>query len=176
MTYPRVLGLDLSLTGTGIAHIDGSTCTVRTRGKDGDRRLIQIQDAVRAACAPGVDLAVIEGLPTHGAYMIGTLGVVHGAVRVVLAILGIPYVYIPVTTLKAYATGKGGADKAKMAAAALGATGLMFADDNQCDAWWLRMAGLDRLGHAEVVLPAAQRARLGAVKKWPDVRPVVAAA
>ena len=40
---PAVLGIDPSLTATGIAYRDGTTATVRTR-HTGDRRLIAIQE------------------------------------------------------------------------------------------------------------------------------------
>lgn len=179
----RVIGLDLSLTATGIAYADGSTSTVKTRANDGDRRLLRIQDAIRAAIAPGADLIVIEDIPSHGAYMIRTMGIVHGAVRAVLATTNIPHALMSPTSLKAYATGKGAwkrdADgsknnKAPMANAALEHTGRTFATTDECDAWWLRAAGLDHLGEPEFALPAAQRARLDAVK-WPSVRATAAA-
>ena len=38
------------------------------------------------------------------------------------------------------------------------------ADDNQCDAWWLRQAGMCRLGIMEEIdLPKVQQAALDAV-------------
>ncbi|MFJ4681999.1 hypothetical protein [Streptomyces sp. NPDC088789] len=40
----RVLGLDLSITATGMALPDGATHTFKTRTADGDRRLQYIAD------------------------------------------------------------------------------------------------------------------------------------
>ncbi|GAA2199816.1 Holliday junction endonuclease [Streptomyces bangladeshensis] len=162
-TKPRVLGLDLSITATGYALPDGQTGTFKGPWK-GDWRLVAIKTAI-AGQADGIDLAVIEDLPTH-AKSAGITGMVHGAVRTVLMELGVPYVLITPATLKAYATGKGNADKTAMAIAALKRAGREFADDNQCDAWWLRAAGLDWYGHAEFDVPKAQRDRLGKVA-WP---------
>lgn len=161
----NVIGLDLSLTGTGIAHPDGTVTTVKTRTGDGDRRLVHIADAIADAVDQAIDLVVIEDLPTH-AKSAGITGMVHGAVRLILHGAEIPYVLVPPATLKAYATGKGNADKTAMAVAALKRAGQEFADDNQCDAWWLRAAGLDWYEHAEIVMPQAQRDRLAKVA-WP---------
>ncbi|MGV9756980.1 Holliday junction endonuclease [Streptomyces tricolor] len=162
-TKPRVLGLDLSITATGYALPDGQTGTFKGPWK-GDWRLVAIKTAI-AGQADGIDLAVIEDLPTH-AKSAGITGMVHGAVRTVLMELGVPYVLITPATLKAYATGKGNADKTAMAIAALKRAGREFTDDNQCDAWWLRAAGLDWYGAPEFEVPKAQRDRLGKVA-WP---------
>lgn len=160
-----VLGLDLSLTATGICHPDGSVTTVKTRTVDGDERLVQIADAIATAVDDWVDLVVMEDLPTH-AKSAGITGMVHGAARLVLRGADVRYVLVTPATLKAYATGKGNADKTAMAVAALKRAGREFADDNQCDAWWLRHAGLDWFEAAEVVMPQAQRDRLAKVA-WP---------
>lgn len=165
----RVLGLDLSLTATGICLTDGATLTIKTRQKDGDRRLVHIADALTSMIGDGssVDLAVIEDLPKH-AMAAGITGMVHGVARAVLLRAGIPYALVAPATLKAFATGKGSGDKTPMAMAAYKRAGVEFGDDNQCDAWWLRAAGLDWYGAAEFELPKAQRDRLGKVT-WPTL-------
>lgn len=169
---PTVIGLDLSLTGTGIAYRDASTGTVKTRTADGDRRLLTIAEAIRIAVGgdtgpgPAVDLAVLEDLPKH-AMAAGITGMVHGIARAVLLEAAVPYALVAPATLKAYATGRGAGDKTGMAMAAYKRAGVEFGDDNQCDAWWLRAAGLDWLGVPEVALPQAQRDRL-LKAKWPS--------
>lgn len=166
MTYqPEVLGLDLSITATGVALPDGKLLTIKATS-GGDHRLVRIEQFLRAIPI-GVDLAVIEDLPTQ-AMSAGITGMVHGVVRATLINLGIPYVLITPATLKAFATGKGNADKTAMALAAFKRAGLEFGDDNQCDAFWLRAAGLDRLGFPLFDLPAAQRERLAKVS-WPNL-------
>jgi len=166
-SQPRVLGLDLSLTATGICMPDGSTLTLKTQSKDGDRRLVAIAHTIRHAATDGADLAVIEDLPTH-AMSAGITGMVHGVARAALIEAGVPYALVSPATLKAYATGKGSGDKTPMAMAAYKRAGIEFPDDNQCDGWWLRIAGLDWLGHPLFDLPQAQRDRL-AKAKWPSV-------
>lgn len=173
-----VIGLDLSITATGICYPDGSTLTVPTKTDDGDARLLHIAEAVCFAIGSGVDLAVIEDLPTH-AHGAGITGMVHGVVRSELIQAGVPYALVTPSTLKAYATGKGTGDKTAMALAAFKRAGVEFADDNQCDAWWLRAAGLDWLGDPLFEMPAAQREHLvgknskGKPKaKWPTLKAV----
>lgn len=161
----RVLALDLSICATGYALPDGQTGTFKGPWK-GDWRLVALKSAV-AGHADAIDLAVIEDLPTH-AKSAGITGMVHGAVRTVLMELGVPYVLITPATLKAYATGKGNADKTAMAIAALKRTGREFPDDNQCDAAWLRWAALDWYGQPEFDMPKIQRDRLTKVT-WPDL-------
>ncbi len=175
-----VLGLDLSITSTGICYPDGSTLTVPTRTEQGDLRLLHIAEAVCFAIGAGVDLAVLEDLPTH-AHAAGITGMVHGVVRSELLQAGVPYALVTPATLKAYATGKGTADKTLMAMSAFKRAGVEFADDNRCDAWWLRTAGLDWLGEPLFELPAAQREHLVGLNKkgkpkvkWPTMPKAVA--
>lgn len=170
----RVLGLDLSLTATGVCLTDGITLTIKTRQKDGDRRLVHIADALTSMIGDGstVDLAVIEDLPKH-AMAAGITGMVHGVARSVLLRAGIPYALVVPATLKAFATGKGAGDKTPMVMAAYKRAGREFGDDNQCDAWWLRAAGLDWYDAPEFTLPQAQRERLAKVA-WPEREAVAA--
>lgn len=170
----RVCGLDLSITAPGLCLPDGTTRTIKTNPKDGDRRLQHIVDQVGLALGEGpddigdgVDLVVIEGPVVRSSAAV-TIGMVHGAVRLRLLDFDTPYVLITPATLKAYATGKGNADKTAMAIAALKRTGREFPDDNQVDAAWLRWAALDHYGQPEFTLPQAQRDRLTKVV-WPEL-------
>ena len=112
----NVLGLDLSLTATGVCLPDGTTFTIKTKTADGDKRLIIIEDTI-TRIAPGTSLAVIEDLPTH-AKSAGITGMVHGVVRAALVRSNVPAAFVVPATLKAYAAGSGSADKAAMAVAA----------------------------------------------------------
>jgi Holliday junction resolvasome RuvABC endonuclease subunit len=162
----RAIGLDLSITATGIVDSDGAAHTVKTR-EAGDRRLLVIAaEAIRAAM--GCDLAVIEDLPTH-AKSAGITGMVHGAVRAALLGQGIPYVLITPASVKKFATGKGNAGKPEMAVALFKRAGLELGDDNQVDAFWLRAMALEYYGQPTVPIPALNRAALAAVKGWPEV-------
>ncbi|MBT3164036.1 Holliday junction endonuclease [Streptomyces sp. Vc74B-19] len=172
---PAVVGLDLSITAPGIAYRDGSTHTVVTRQKDGDGRLAVIEEAVQIAVGgeqyglgPLPDLVVMEDIPQNS-HAAKPIAMVHGVVRNLLRKEGVPYALVTPATLKAYATGKGSGDKVPMALSAYKRAGREFADDNQCDAAWLRWAGLDWLGFPEFDVPAAWRERLNKVS-WPEVK------
>lgn len=171
MDIPKVIGLDLSLTSTGIALTNGTTVVIKGAANLGDWRLCRIRDAVAHAIdTDRPDLVVIEDLPTH-AKAAGITGMVHGVVRAMLVDREVPYALVSPATLKAYATGKGNADKAGMLWAAYRWASVEFADDkggDQCDAWWLRAAGMQHLGRPVVDLPAAQVARLDKAK-WPEL-------
>lgn len=161
----KVLGLDLSITGTGVAHtVEGAVCThtIKTREKDRDARLVQIQNEIREYAA-GAELCLIEA-PTPRSPSSVTSGMVQGAARLVLLELGIPYGTMMPATLKKYATGKGTGDKIPMAIAALKRAGLEFPNDNECDGFWLWVAANDHLGQPVFDLPAVNRESLGKIK------------
>lgn len=161
----RVVGLDLSITATGICGLDGTCTTIGGKADRGDRRILDIRDAVIGA-ATDAQLAVIEGLAVHGHGNAMAAAQVMGAVKVALWERLVPYVEVPPATLKKYATGKGNAGKPDMAVALYKRAGLELDDDNQVDAWWLRAMGMEHLGAPVVDLPAAQLAALEKVR-WP---------
>lgn len=162
----NVLGLDLSLTSTGVALPDGTTHTITTdAAEDLEVRLdiivTGIVDLIRR-----VDLAVIEDLPRN-ARGAGSTGPVHGAVRYYLYRLGIPIARPTAATIKKFATGVGNCGKDAMAIAAMKRVQLDFSGrPDECDAWWLRAAGLDAYGIPLVEVPKAQRDALAKVD-WP---------
>lgn len=166
MTAPRVMGLDLSITATGVALPDGTVTTLRFGADLGDRRLLSIHHHLYDAIAfDHLDLVVIEDLPVN-ARAGGVIGMVHGVVRRLLLEHGAPYLLVPPATLKTYATGKGNSDKPDMRMSLYQRAALDLRDNNQVDAVWLRLLGLDHLGHPELTLPATHRRaldKLGAV-------------
>ena len=108
-----------------------------------------------------MDLVVLEDFTSGLKGSAGhALGLTHGAVRALQTDFGIPYVVISPNTLKAFATDNGACDKAAMILAAYKRGEIEFRDDNQCDAWWLAVAGRDRTGDPLFPLPQSQRIRL----------------
>lgn len=157
---PGVLGVDPSLSGTGLAWGDDATSTC---GGTGDQRLWVITHAIRELGR--LDLAVVEDLPTHGMGA-GKTGMAQGAVRLALMSTLTPYVLVPPATLKTYATGRGNATKPDMRVSMLSRFGTDLRDENQVDAWWLRAMGMDYLGAPIVTLPQTHRRALDKVE-WP---------
>lgn len=182
MSAPAVVGLDLSITATGVASgdVDNRSTFTAISMQSGDERLDDLTENIVMACAEfryldfgaaqPADLVVIEG-PVLRSQAALILGMLHGAVRVDLIRRKIPYAIVPPATLKKFATGKGNASKAEMAVALYKRTGMeMGGDDNQVDAWWLFAAGMQHLGSPVVDLPAAQIAALDKVV-WPGRTP-----
>jgi Holliday junction resolvasome RuvABC endonuclease subunit len=168
----NILGLDLSLTATGVCLPDGTTFRTpqRNDAKHGDQRLLDIVTDLADRCLPygRIHLAVLERVPPTGP-TVTQLATVHGAVRLWLAQERISLVEIAPATLKAYATGGGKSEKSDMRMVLYQRTGRDIRDNNECDAWWLWQAALDRYGDQRAItLPKAQRARLDK-PAWPDL-------
>jgi Holliday junction resolvasome RuvABC endonuclease subunit len=151
---PCVIGLDLALVKTGIAHADGTTEVFKAPDKTvGVERLVLIRDRILAVLPLHTELVVIEDYAPgamHRALDIGELG---GVVRCALWDSGVPYMLVNPNVLKRYATGTGRADKFQVMQAAekrLGYTG-HFHDES--DALWLRAVGWALLGQPIVELP-----------------------
>ncbi len=113
----RVMGVDPSLTSTGVAYRVASgvrAYTIQTKYK-GTRRLRHIRDALLQhikACNP--TLVAMEGYAlgfrgkSNTVFGLGELG---GVLRVALAEQGLEVLIVPPTSLKMYITGSGRADK-----------------------------------------------------------------
>jgi Holliday junction resolvasome RuvABC endonuclease subunit len=159
-----VVGLDLSMTATGLAHtVSGSACWHLVKPKLAkDRRLGEIKDRVRQY-VDGADFVLVEMLPPNmkGA---GITGMVQGVIRQMLIERGIPYGDIGPSSLKKYATGRGNASKTEMSLAAMKRAGVELAEDNLCDAWWLWVMANDHLGQPVFSLPQLQRGELGKIE------------
>ena len=162
---PRIVGLDLSLTCTGIADVAG-TVTVKTKSR-GPERLAEIRAVVRDYTR-AADVVVIEGYAYgrhNGMAAIGELG---GVIRLLLHTHGIASVAVPPASLKRYATGRGNATKDEVLGAAFKRFVGFDGGNDEADAAWLRAMALDHYGHAVCDMPAANRTALDAIS-WPDL-------
>jgi Holliday junction resolvasome RuvABC endonuclease subunit len=174
-----VIGLDLSLTSTGMS--DGATTwLITSKGHKGDdlahrgSRLRQLRTQVLDQAAQA-DLVVIEG-PSLGQARQGGQHDRAGLwwqVIDALQSLGVAVAEVPPATLKRYATGKGNANKGQMIEATTRRAPDVdtAGDDNRCDAFWLAALGHDHLGQPVIDIPAAHRAALDAVR-WPGLSSV----
>ncbi|MFE6634716.1 hypothetical protein ACFVFT_14735 [Streptomyces tendae] len=168
----RVAGLDISLTGTGIATLGGTTLIPSTgRRKDTivqrRTRLKGITDQVLTAVGV-VDLAVIEG-PSHHSVggSVWDRGGLWWLIVDGLCARDIPVAVMPPMSRAKYATGNGGSRKAAVMEAAQRRYGAILDNDNEADALVLRAAGLDWLGTPLAEVPDGHRAALAGVQ-WPD--------
>ncbi|MYR60042.1 hypothetical protein GTY54_28695 [Streptomyces sp. SID625] len=168
----RVAGLDISLTGTGISTLGGTT-RVPTTGRRRDSilqrrtRMTHIKDTVLTEVGD-VHLACVEG-PSHHSVggSVWDRGGLWWLIVDGLCARGIPVAVIPPMSRAKYATGSGGARKAAVLDAAQRRYGAILPSDDEADALILRAMGLDWLGVALTEVPDGHRAALAGVQ-WPD--------
>lgn len=170
----RVLGLDLSLTSTGVATIDedGLSAWVFKPSGEGLHRL-RSAVAELAYWGRDIDLAVIEG-PSYGSAP-GQRGHHERAglwwmVRDVLDKRDVRVAIAPPKNLKLYATGKGNASKDMVLVAAAKRFPEWEGGNDAADAAWLAAMGAHHLGRPFVNLTVTGRAALDGVQ-WPEVTP-----
>ena len=165
----RVIGLDLSLTATGIAT-DTATYTLSSRklGLTGTARLAWYRDQITIH-ATHADLAIIEGYAYGAIHKREALGELGGTIRLALWDHQIPYIDIPPKLLKKYATGNGNATKPEMVLAAQRHLGYTGTDHNCADAMWLRAIAIDHYTPGRTPNPTRpERDELLAQITWPE--------
>ena len=154
----RIIGLDLSLTATGIATPD-LVGTIKSKFR-GPRRLVEIRADILEHCTRD-DIAVIEGYAFGRHNQAAHLGELGGVVRVALYEAGVRILTVPPASLKRYATGKGNASKEDVLAAAIRRLGYQGSSTDEADALWLRQIGLAKYAPDDAVnVPAENRAAL----------------
>lgn len=175
MSRRLVRGLDLSLTGAGIAGA-GWARTLGSKGKRTDTyamrrtRLHRLTDRILDTVGP-CDLAVVEG-PSYGSRGAGTWDRAGLWWLVVdrLAARDIPVAVVTPTARAKYATGDGRAGKQAVVEAVGPRYGVALRDDNQADAYALLAMGHDWLDEPLAPVPAKNRAALARVE-WPLLLP-----
>ncbi|MEW2302047.1 hypothetical protein AB0958_19075 [Streptomyces sp. NPDC006655] len=181
---PHVVGLDISLTATGIASSCGRTEVVGFKGSTSKEKITNLpiprrRDELEALCARIItavgtpELVVIERpAPSRsggGAHERAWLWwETYGR----LIDQGIPVGFLAIQQLKLYATGKSTGSKGPVidAVARRWPAWATDGDDNRADAVVLMAAGRDRLGEPLATVPKAHRA---AIEKadWPTTLP-----
>lgn len=175
MTQPLVIGLDLSLTCTGVAG-PGWSDIIRTKRR-GDDRLNHLLAAV-ADFVKRADLVVMEG-PSYGhANLAGheDLAGLRVLVRQYCYRRHIPYGVVPPSSLKMFATGRGNATKGEVRSGVADRYGHHtegVGRYDQADAYTAMAMGLHHLGHPLADVPdRALQALAGCA--WPETVAVAA--
>jgi Holliday junction resolvasome RuvABC endonuclease subunit len=177
---PRVLGVDPSLTGTGICRVSDyveELATVRTT-LNGHARMDAIVDEVMIRATiwgVRVDMVVIEG-PSYGSASQSHPGHHERAglwwlITHALHSAKIPYAVVSPKGRAKYGCGNGNGDKSAVKAAVRETYGhlVKIGNDNAADALILAAMGLDHMGGTlGVRVPAVNRMALDAVQ-WPDL-------
>ena len=145
-TETPVIGLDLSLTSTGIAMPDGSTDVISVNQKD-VLRLISLRNAIMEKINQYKHpIVVLEGYSfaqrNSNAHSLGELG---GVVKTALVEADCTLVVVAPTQRAKFATGKGNASKAEVVSSISARTGIVWSGkgaDDKVDAWILREMAL----------------------------------
>lgn len=168
----NILGIDLSLTSTGIS-VNGETGTITTQAKGAERLSIISLAILDAIIDNSVEIVAIEGYSfasrNSQAFSIGELG---GVVRTRLWERNIPYVDIPPTCRAKFATGRGNAAKTEVMSSISAKTGMIFAGkgaDDMCDAWILEEMCRTVIGISEHEWSATQLSALDKIDWEPLV-------
>jgi len=146
-----VVGVDLSLTSTGVATPSGTSAV--SVASTGVARLVGIRDSVMSlVLSCDNPLVMVEGYSFSSrnshAHALGELG---GVFRVALFEARVPYVDVPPTCRAKFATGKGNAGKSEVVSSVSARTGIVWSGkgaEDMCDAWILQEMGLALLGRA----------------------------
>ena len=156
MNAPQVMGLDPSLTATGLAFPAGTAHTRKPPdGLAGMARIAWHLDRLfEANWIHGTDLVVVEGYSfSSKGNATRDLAELGGVIRYTLWRNGKRWADVPPPTLKIFATGKGTCDKTAMVVAARERLGYDGLSGDEADALWLRELGLHLLDHPTVKLP-----------------------
>ena len=171
---PRILALDLSLTGTGYATND-AVGVIRTEPRRDLERLAYIRERVLELLLAQEPHVVAIEAPSYGSSKAGSSrgfherGGLHYAILLAFHDGGVPVALIPPTNRAKYATGKGNAGKAAVVSAATYRAQRIFDDDNKADAWWLwQMAKAHYDPENALKLPKANMDGLAGCE-WPDL-------
>lgn len=178
---PQVIGLDLSLTSTGLAcscglhRIKSHPSFEITRFSRLRMIRLGVMHHVRGTpeiCGRGrpADLVVVEDLAlTRSTGQHLTRAGLWHLVMEEIDNDSIPYAVVSPTSLKKYVTSKGNAGKDEVLAAAIRRwPDVEIWGNDEADAYALQAMGLDHLGYPPVAMPKTQRDALTKVA-WPHI-------
>lgn len=136
----RFLGLDLSLTETGVCTLSGSSysaAVIKPGAKKFEPRLRHIRDEVSRRLDGDFDMVAIEGYAYGARNKLPDLGELGGTIRLLLHEKRVPFVVVPPNTLKLFATGKGNGGKDLMMLGIYKTWKVEFTNNNEADAYAL---------------------------------------
>lgn len=179
-----VVGIDPSLTGTGLAvlttngrRIDTALRTIGSTGKRSDTwpmraaRLTKLRNTVMRHVPRTATLAVLEG-PSYGSSTPGMHDNAwyRGKLYDALVSLGIPTAVCPPATLKKWATDNGNADKDAMSVSVSALWPIVeWRNDNEVDGLGLASIGAQHIGMPVPYL-ILERHKLAISKvEWPTI-------
>lgn len=160
---PRFIGLDLSLTSTGVS-VNGETFSIKPKTR-GVERLVEISEkvvnhAINSKCLAAIVEGYSFGSKFSRAHSLGELG---GVVKVALYKAGFSVVEIPPKCRAKFATGNGNANKDDVLNSLMRQFPTRFnpeCNNDECDAWVLEQMAYAKLNESPHEWSKAQLAAL----------------
>ena len=171
-TTPKVIGLDLSLSSTGVASSAGWVNCILTKPDQFPTKFDRLRHIRNEALlhVRGAHLVVVEQLAigSQTGQHLTRAGMWHLVMEAIDA-ADIPWASVTTQQLKKYATGKGNASKdATLLAVARRFPDWDITGNDEADALTLAAMGSDHLGRPLTDMPKVNREALDKVT-WPDV-------
>ena len=165
----RIIGIDQSLTATGLVGPEASDVVVIRSRLDGPQRLIEIRDRVVDVCLAPDTAVIMEGFAYSKGARAHDAGGLGWILRVALFEAGVPYLIVSTNQIKKYATGIGNAPKPHVVSAVTHRTGKIWTSTDAVDGYvaWCIGRDLAGLNHPMGVLPKAHRAAIKDLA-WPN--------
>ena len=153
----NILGLDLSLTSTGVC-IGDDECVAYHSDSEDTQRLTDIRNYVLGTgLEENIKCVIMEGYSYGSRSRAHALGELGGVIKVAFDEAWIPLVIVPPTSRDKFATGRGNAGKAEVISAVSYRTSRHWSGkgvEDRIDAWVLREMGLQRLGQSQYLWSA----------------------
>ena len=153
----NILGLDLSLTSTGVC-IGDDECVAYHSDSEDTQRLTDIRNSVLGTCLEeNIKGGIMEGYSYGSRSRAHALGELGGVMKVAFDEAWIPFVIVPPTSRAKFATGRGNAGKAEVISAVSYRTSRHWSGkgvEDRIDAWVRREMGLQRLGQSQYLWSA----------------------
>jgi len=171
------LGVDLSLTGTGLVILENGKSVYQDLIKSkpsGDKpidevkRIRKIVETIELTVGEYMPtIAVIEGLAfmARNSTALVQLSALNYMTRAMLMDYHVPFIIVAPTSLKKFVTGNGAAKKDVMLIETFKRYGVSILDDNVCDAYGLAQVGLALQGGNSKVTTKLQEEVLALLTK-----------
>jgi Holliday junction resolvasome RuvABC endonuclease subunit len=146
----KVLGIDPSLTGTGIAILNDDNSyrtTTLSSNHMGAQRLIDLRSQVVSLLQSSPDMVILENYAFAAANQAHQVGEWGGVLRVALQESDIPWATVAPTQLKKFTCGTGNAPKSLMLQQVYKRWGVELQSDDEADAYSLARLGIALCGH-----------------------------
>jgi len=173
----KSLGLDLSLTGTGLVILEDGKIVEQKLIKSkpvGDLPINELKRIQKIVSDIGdiikdqqIDVSVIEGMAfgIRNATSLVQLSALNYFTRALLLERNIPFIIVAPTSLKKFITSNGAAKKDEMLLSTFKRYGVTILDDNICDAYGLAQVGLALLGGNSKDITKLQEEVINLLKK-----------